>query len=124
MPTPDTLAAQLARCVERFRDVSLREEQKLAFRALMTLLQAEPLTLRDDGGQVSVNGSPVDGSAMASLAQRLAFLRACFNANHLVDRIADKTEERESDQRDHDHDKHCLNGAAEHEGEHDVQTFN
>src|SRR6266851_3184594 len=58
------------------------------------------------------------------LAQGLAFLRACFNADHLVDRVADKTEERESDQRDHDHDKHCLNGAAEHEGEHDVQTFN
>ena len=72
MPTPDTLAAQLASCVERFRDLSASEQQKVEFRALMTLLDAEPLTLRDEGGRVSVNGSPVDGSAVASLAQRLA----------------------------------------------------
>ena len=72
MPTPDRLAEQLARCVDCFRDANSKEAQKLEFRALMTLLRAEPLTLRDDGGRVSVNGSPVDGSVVASLAQRLA----------------------------------------------------
>jgi hypothetical protein len=72
MPTPDTLVAQLARCVQRFRDASAKEEQKVEFRALMSVLATGPLVLRDDGGRVTVNGSPVDGPAVASLAQRLA----------------------------------------------------
>jgi HEAT repeat protein len=72
MATPDTLAAQLARCVERFRDADAKTEQKAEFRALLTLLETEPLTLRDDGGTVTVNGSRVDGPAVASLVQRLA----------------------------------------------------
>jgi HEAT repeat protein len=72
MPTPDTLAAQLAQCVERFRDPNSIEQQKVEFRALMTLLQAEPLTLRDDGRQLRVNGGSVLGSAVATLAPRMA----------------------------------------------------
>ena len=73
MPNPDTLAAQLARCVERFRDAGAKEAQKVEFRALMGLLQTEPLRLRDDGGgRVTVNGSPVHGAAVAFLVDRLA----------------------------------------------------
>ena len=52
------------------------------------------------------------------LAQFRAFLRARLDADHLVDGIADETEQRESDQRDHDHDKHGLNDAADDESEH------
>ena len=52
------------------------------------------------------------------LAQFRAFLRARLDADHLVDGIADETEQRESDQRDHDHDKHGLNDATQHESEH------
>ena len=72
MPTPDTLAAQLAQCVERFRDPNSIEQQKVEFRALMTSLQAAPLTLREDRGQLRVNGARVLGPAITALAQRLA----------------------------------------------------
>jgi hypothetical protein len=37
MPTPDILAAQLGRCVERFRDVGAKTEQKTEFRVLLAL---------------------------------------------------------------------------------------
>jgi HEAT repeat protein len=72
MATSETLAAQLARCVERFRDAGAKEEQKAEFRALMGLLETEPLILREETGRVTVNGSPVDRAAVASLADRMA----------------------------------------------------
>ena len=68
MPTSETLAAQLARCVDRFRDAGAKEEQKAEFRALMGLLETDPLIVREDGGRVTVNGSPVDRAAVTSLA--------------------------------------------------------
>jgi HEAT repeat protein len=72
MPTPDTLVAHLARCVERFRDASAKEEQKAEFRALMSLLETDPLVVRQAAGRMTVNGSPVDGAAAVSLGARLA----------------------------------------------------
>ena len=71
MPNPHTLVAQFARCVERFRDAAAKDEQKVEFRALMGLLETEPLALREDGGRVTVNGTPVDGLAVAPLVQRM-----------------------------------------------------
>ena len=72
MPTSDILAVQLSRCVERFRDAEAKAEQKAEFRALLLMLQSEPLTLREEGGRVTVNGAPVDGPAVAPLIHRLA----------------------------------------------------
>jgi HEAT repeat protein len=72
MPTAEMLAAQLARCVERFRNADAKSEQKAEFRALLALLETNAMTVRHSGGQVTVNGSPVDGVALTSLVQRLA----------------------------------------------------
>jgi HEAT repeat protein len=58
--------------VELFRDHDAREGQKVEFRALMDLLQAQSFRLRDEGGSIVVNGTPVDGAAVDSLAHRLA----------------------------------------------------
>jgi len=72
MPSPESLAAQLARCVELFRDAGAKEAQKAEFRTLLGLLRQEGLSLRDDGVRLLVNGAPVDGSALGSLVHRLA----------------------------------------------------
>ncbi len=72
-PSPDTLAAQLARCVEQFRDPGSVQAQKLEFRALMHLLRQQGLTIRDDRGRMLVNGAPMDGggAALGALTRRL-----------------------------------------------------
>ena len=71
MPSPDTLAVQFARCVERFRNAGAKEEQKLEFRALMGMLGTETMTLREAGGRVTVNGTPVDGPSVTPLLVRM-----------------------------------------------------
>jgi HEAT repeat protein len=71
MPTPDTLAAQFARCVESLRTSAAKEEQKAEFRALLALLEKDGLALREEQGRVTVNGAPVDRLSVASLLPRL-----------------------------------------------------
>ena len=71
MPASEILAARFARCVELFRDVRAREEQKVEFRHLIGLLRDEPLHVRDQNGRLVVNGSRVDGPSAAQLLQRL-----------------------------------------------------
>src|SRR5437016_2142723 len=72
MSAPEVLAAQLARCVELFRDAEAKRTQKAEFRTLLSLLREQPLSVRDDGVRVLVNGAPVDGAALGSLVHRLA----------------------------------------------------
>jgi len=72
MPDPDVLAAQLARCVELFREAGAKDAQKAEFRALLGLLGQQALSLRDDGARVLVNGAPVAATALGSLVHRLA----------------------------------------------------
>ncbi len=73
-PSPETLAAQLARCVEQFRDPGSGGAQKVEFRALMHLLRQQGLTIREDRGRMLVNGAPMDGAGAGAgaLAHRLA----------------------------------------------------
>src|SRR3989442_1235738 len=72
MSAPETLAGQFARCVELFRHADAKEAQKAEFRTLLGLLREQPLSLRDEGIRVLVNGAPVDGAALGSLVHRLA----------------------------------------------------
>ncbi len=73
MPTLDTLVAQFARCVSLFRDPSVKDEQKKAFRALLALLPDTAVTLRvaPGGAGLEVNGEPYEGDQLAALVQRL-----------------------------------------------------
>jgi HEAT repeat protein/PBS lyase HEAT-like repeat-containing protein len=73
MPTLDTLAAQFARCVSLFRDPTVKDEQKKAFRALLALLPDTAVTLRvaPGGAGLEVNGAPCQGDQLATLVQRL-----------------------------------------------------
>src|SRR5213596_1425320 len=81
MPTLDTLVAQFARCVSLFRDPSVKDEQKKAFRALLALLPDTAVTLRvtagggggggGGGAGIEVNGVPCEGAGLAGLVQRL-----------------------------------------------------
>src|SRR5438046_8834286 len=73
MPTLDTLVAQFARCVSLFRDPSVKDEQKKAFRALLALLPDTAVTLRvaPGGAGLEVNGESYEGDQLAALVQRL-----------------------------------------------------
>src|SRR5213595_4193331 len=73
MPTLDTLVAQFARCVSLFRDPSVKDEQKKAFRALLALLPDAAVTLQvaPGGAGLEVNGEPCEGDQLAALVQRL-----------------------------------------------------
>src|SRR5437899_485120 len=73
MPTLETLVAQFARCVSLFRDPSVKDEQKKAFRALLALLPDTAVTLRvaPGGAGLEVNGEPCEGDQLAALVQRL-----------------------------------------------------
>jgi HEAT repeat protein len=69
--TADTLAAQLARAVDLFRDPARKEDQKRAFRALVAMLQEQSNVVRAVGGHLWVNGAPVDGPQVEPLLRRL-----------------------------------------------------
>jgi hypothetical protein len=70
MTTPETLAAQLARCVQLFRNPDAKQAQKAEFRALLGLLKDEAVVLKDSDGQLLVNGVAVRGN-FGSLIQRM-----------------------------------------------------
>src|SRR5467141_3459740 len=73
MPTLDTLATRFARCVNLFRDLTAKSEQKKEFRALVGLLQDAAVTLRVGAGGVGIelNGVPCEGEGLAVLVERL-----------------------------------------------------
>ncbi len=73
MPTFDTFATRLARCVDLFRDPGAKEDQKAEFRAVLGLLKDTGLTVRVTGGRIEVNGVPceAEGDSLTRLAQRL-----------------------------------------------------
>src|SRR2546425_4538992 len=71
MPTPETIAARFARCLELFRDPAAKQAQKLEFRALLELLAEAPVTLKADAGRLEVNGVACEGKALTALLQRL-----------------------------------------------------
>jgi len=69
--TAETIAAQLARAVDLFRDPVRKEDQKRAFRARVAMLQEQGITVRAVGGHLWVNGAPVDGPQLEPLLRRL-----------------------------------------------------
>ncbi len=69
--TAEALAAQLARAVDLFRDPAKKEDQKQAFRTLVTMLQQQDVTVRAVGGRLWVNSAPVDGPQLEALVRRL-----------------------------------------------------
>src|SRR2546425_4943062 len=71
MPTPETIAARFARCLDLFRDPAAKQAQKLEFRALLELLAEAPVTLKADAGRLEVNGVTCEGKALTALLQRL-----------------------------------------------------
>ena len=71
MPTLDTIATRLARCVELFRDPGAKDAQKAEFRVLLGLLQELPVTLTVAAGHLELNGVPCEGAALTGLIQRL-----------------------------------------------------
>src|SRR5882762_9711541 len=73
MIVPQTFATLFARTLDLFRDPAAKEEQKAQFRALVDQLKFGGVTLKIDGGRVTVNGTPLDGAAYTALAQRLEF---------------------------------------------------
>ncbi len=73
MIVPQTFATLFARTLDLFRDPSAKDGQKVQFRALVDLLKVDAVTVTVDGGRLAVNGTPLDGAAYATLAQRLEF---------------------------------------------------
>jgi HEAT repeat protein/PBS lyase HEAT-like repeat-containing protein len=73
MIVPQTFATSFARTLDLFRDPAAKEDQKAQFRALVDQLKFGGVTLKIDGGRVTVNGTPLDGAAYTALAQRLDF---------------------------------------------------
>ena len=71
MIAPETFAMLFARTLDLFRDPAAKDGQKVQFRALLALLESDSVTLKTNGGRVEVNGTALDGSAYASLVQRL-----------------------------------------------------
>jgi len=73
MIVPQTFATLFARTLDLFRDPAAKEEQKAQFRALVDQLKFGGVTVKINGGRVTVNGTPLDGAAYTALAQRLEF---------------------------------------------------
>src|SRR5438093_2914132 len=68
---PHAFATHFARTVELFRDPKDKTGQKAQFRALLVLLKQDAVTLKSDGGTVTVNGTAVDGAAFDPLRRQL-----------------------------------------------------
>src|SRR6266550_8625473 len=68
---PHAFATHFARTVELFRDPKDKTGQKAQFRALLVLLKRDAVTLKSDGGTVTVNGTAVDGAAFDPLRRQL-----------------------------------------------------
>ena len=71
MLVPHAFATHFARTVELFRDPKDKTGQKAQFRALLVLLKQDAVTLKRDGGSVTVNGTAVDGAAFEPLRRQL-----------------------------------------------------
>lgn len=71
MIVPQSFATLFARTLDLFRDPAAKEDQKVQFRALVDLLRLGNVSITMDGGRAVINGTPVDGQAFATLAQRL-----------------------------------------------------
>ena len=71
MLVPHAFATHFARTVELFRDPKDKTGQKVQFRALLVLLKQDAVTLKRDGGTVTVNGTAVDGAAFDPLRRQL-----------------------------------------------------
>ena len=71
MLVPHAFATHFARTVELFRDPKDKTGQKAQFRALLVLLKQDAVTLKSDGGTVTVNGTAVDGAAFDPLRRQL-----------------------------------------------------
>ena len=71
MLVPHAFATHFARTVELFRDPKDKTGQKAQFRALLVLLKHDAVTLKSDGGTVTVNGTTVDGAAFEPLRRQL-----------------------------------------------------
>ncbi len=70
MATPQDFAASFARALDLFRDPGAKEGQKAQFRALVSMLKVEGVTIVAQDGKLLVSGAAVDGDV---LLQRLEF---------------------------------------------------
>lgn len=74
MATPQEFAALFTRTLDLFRDPGAKEDQKAQFRALVSLLKKEALTIAaKDGFGLTVNGAALERGPYNSLLQRLEF---------------------------------------------------
>jgi HEAT repeat protein len=74
MPGPQDFAALFARTLDLFRDPNAKEDQKVQFRALVTLLKTQGAVVAAKDGQLVVNGQLLDQpGSYHSLVQRLEF---------------------------------------------------
>jgi len=64
MATPQEIAASFARTLDLFRDPAAKEGQKAQFRTLASIVKTTAVTLATQGGQLVVNGAPVDGGTL------------------------------------------------------------
>ena len=71
MLVPHAFATHLARTVELFRDPQAKTGQKAQFRALLALLKHDAVTVKSEGGRLSVNGTAVEGVVLEPLRQHL-----------------------------------------------------
>jgi HEAT repeat protein len=71
MPTFETIAAQLARCVDLVRDPGAKQLQDTELQALVELLKETPVTIAARAGRLEVNGVPCEGAGLGELVQRL-----------------------------------------------------
>lgn len=75
MIDPQEFGTLFARTLDLFRDPAAKEDQKAQFRALVTLLKGDGVTVvtQGDRGAVVVNGTLLVGGPYATLAHRLEF---------------------------------------------------
>ena len=71
MPTFETIAAQVARCVDLVRDRGAKQLQETELQALVELLKETPVSLAARAGRLEVNGVPCEGAGLGELVHRL-----------------------------------------------------
>src|SRR6266542_3122043 len=71
MPTFETIAAQVARCVDLVRDRGAKQLQETELQALVELLKETPVSLAARAGRIEVNGVPCAGAGLGDLVHRL-----------------------------------------------------